>query len=304
MMTFRSISLSLGLALVACSAALSQPAGPPEIPDGVTVTADITYAHVDGHELQLDLYMPDDIENPALLVWVHGGVWRAGSRKSVNGLELVPQGYAFASVSYRLSPVAPFPAQIHDIKGAIRYLRAHADEYGYDASRIGILGASAGAHLAALAAVTNGSAAHEGTTGGNLDVSSDVDVLVSYFGASNLTTILGQSTEFGLGVRVPALELLYGGPPAKNDALARLASPVFYLDANDPPMYLLHGDADPQMPIEQTFELHDMALERGLDVRLDVVAGAGHGGAEFFEPARTAAVAEFLDTYLRFADAN
>ena len=260
--------------------------------------AGIVYATVDDVSLALDLYRPEGVSNPPLLVWVHGGAWRFGSRDSVEVIELLEHGFAIASVSYRLTPVAPFPAQVHDLKAAVRFLRANAERLGFDNSRIAIGGPSAGAHLAALVAVTNGSAEHEGTVGDNLNVSSDVQALASYFAATNLTTILDQSTPFGLGVRTPALELLYGGSVVANSDLARLASPVFFVDANDPPMYLLHGDQDPQMPINQTHELHGAAKAAGIAVEFDVVHGARHGGDAFYLPERTAAVAAFLNAAL------
>ncbi len=285
-------------AMFAAFAALAQPGGPPELPDGATVTADIPFATVDGHELALDLYMPAAADNPPLLVWVHGGAWRAGSRKSVSSLTYVESGYALASVSYRLSGVAPFPAQSHDIKGAIRFLRANAGDYGYDASRIGILGSSAGAHLAALVGVTNGHSELEGDVGGNLDRSSDVDAVVAYFPATNLTSILDQSTPFGLNLRVPALEALFGGTIEETTGLARLASPVFHVDADDPPLYLLHGDQDPQMPINQSHELHGAFKDHGLPVEFEVVHGSPHGGPAFFDAVRNAMVVEFLDAHL------
>lgn len=294
----KSAALSLSLMLLLFGPAGAQPAT--ELPDDGSVisSVDIPYATVDGEELMFDLHMPNGVEKPPLLVWVHGGGWRAGSRKSVGAIGLVQEGFAIASVSYRLSPVAPFPAQVHDVKGGIRYLRAHAEELGFDATRIGIMGASAGAHIAALAAVTNGSAPHEGTTGGNLDTSSDVQALVSYFGASNLTSILDQSTPFGLNIRVPALELLFGGSLDKKQDLARLASPVFYVDSDDPPMLLLHGDQDPQMPINQTHELHGAAKSHGLDVSFEVVHGAAHGGGGFFDDKRTRLAADFFHRHL------
>jgi len=263
------------------------------------VLRDITYAVVGESTLAFDLYMPARIDHaPPLIVWVHGGAWQFGSRESVEVIDLVQHGFAIASVSYRLTPVAPFPAQIHDIKGAVRYLRANAAQYGFDGSRIVVGGPSAGAHLAALVAVTNGSAYHEGTIGGFRESSSDVQALVSYFGASNLTSILNQSTPFGLGVRIPSLELLLGGPIEERGTLAREASPVFYVDENDPPMYLLHGDQDPQMPINQTHELHGAAKSAGIRVVFDVVHGARHGGPEFYLPSRTADVAAFLHEVL------
>jgi acetyl esterase/lipase len=193
-----------------------------------------------------------------------------------------------------LTPVAPLPAQVHDIKGAIRYLRAHADDYGYDASHLGITGVSSGGHLAALVGLTNGSAPHEGEVGGNPGVSSDVQAIVSYFGASNLTTILAQSTPRGVSIREPALDLLLGGSVENQINLARFGSPVFQVDVNDPPLLLLHGDQDPQMPINQAHELHGVAKEHGLVVQFEVVHGAGHGGDGFFDAQRTDLVADFL----------
>jgi acetyl esterase/lipase len=269
------------------------------VPEGVTLIDDVRFASVDGRDLLFDLYMPADVVAPPLLVWVHGGGWSRGTHNRVSTFAFVEAGYALASVEYRLSGVAPFPAQIHDIKGAIRFLRAQAGAYGYDTERIGILGVSAGAHLAILAATTNGDSELEGAIGGNLDQSSDVVAVVSYFGASNLTTILAQSTPFGLNVRVPALTGLYGGPPDERTDLARLASPVFHVDASDPPLLLLHGDQDPQMPINQSHEIHSAYKDLGLDVHFEVVHGAGHGGGAFFDAERTALVRAFLDRTLR-----
>ena len=109
-------------------------------------------------------------------------------------------------------------------------------------------------------------AALEGTVSGNAEQSSDVQAIASYYGASNLTSILSQSTPHGLSVRVPALKLLLGDTPEKTEALAKLASPVFHVDKNDPPLLLLHGDQDPQMPINQAHELQGRYKELKLDV--------------------------------------
>lgn len=266
---------------------------------GMIVREGIEFANVDGQSLALDLYLPAEASDPPLLIWIHGGGWRFGERSPVSTLELVRAGFAMASIDHRLSPIAAFPAQTHDVKGAIRYLRAHAVELGVDAERIGVLGVSSGGHLAALAGVTNGHVELEGDVGGNLDESSDVQAIVSYFGASNLTSILSQSTPFGLDIREPALELLFGGPPDERTELARLASPVFHVDAADPPLLLLHGDQDPQMPINQSHELDGAYQSLGLDVHLEVVHGSAHGGEAFFDAERTALVLAFLDKHLR-----
>ena len=101
--------------------------------------SDIPYAVVDGQELKLDLYLPANVASPTLLMWVHGGAWQAGSKDGAPTTPFLDAGYALASVDYRLSPVAQFPAPIHDIKAAIRFLRARASEYGYDATAIGMM---------------------------------------------------------------------------------------------------------------------------------------------------------------------
>lgn len=270
-----------------------------DAPDGYRKLADIPFAEVDGHRLALDLYLPEGKQGAPLVVFVHGGGWRRGDRNEMPLGGMAPAGFAFASVDYRLSPVAQFPAQAHDIKAAIRFLRAKQGEYGYDASRVAIAGTSAGAHLALLVGVTNGHKELEGTVGGNLGQSSDVQAILSYYGASNFLTILPQSTPFGLGVRVPALQILLGGQPEDKEELAKLASPVFHLDANDPPLLLLHGDQDPQMPINQSLELYGAYREKGLDAEFLPVYQAAHGGRKFHDGERLKAATEFLKKNLR-----
>lgn len=248
---------------------------------------DIVYATVDGRELALDLHLPAaGIAGPPLVVYAHGGAWRAGS-KSEYPRFLVEHGFAVASVEFRSSAEARFPADVHDIKAAIRFLRAHAREYGYEAGKVAMGGASSGGHLAALVGTTNGLAELEGSVGDYPHESSEVQAIISWFGASDLTTILDQSTDFGRSVREPALKLLLGDLPDKVPALAKLASPVMQLDAGDPPAILLHGDQDPQMPIQQMHELDAAYRGSGLQVEAIVVEGARHGGDAFYtgEPA-------------------
>ncbi len=259
---------------------------------------DIEYARVGDQSLKLDLHTPKAANAP-LLVYVHGGAWRAGSKSDVPISKLLDHGFAIASVDYRLSTQAVFPAQIHDIKSAIRFLRAKSELYHLNTSRIGIIGSSAGGHLAALVGVTNGHEALEGKVGESLSQNSDVQCIVSLYGASNLQTILSQSTEFGLKMRVPALQLLLGGLPIEKPDLARLASPVAHLDKNDPPLLLIHGDADPQMPPAQSQEFTKAYEATKLPVQFILMPGSKHGGAEFYDDERTAIIAKFLDKALR-----
>lgn len=281
-----SVALAAGAWLAAASAA-------------PTVEKDIPYAVVNGETLQLDLYKPDTGGAVPLLVYVHGGAWENGSKAAMPLAALVERGYAIASIDFRPASRAPFPAQVHDIKAAVRFLRAAAGRYGYDPARIGIVGASSGAHLAAAVGTSNGDDALEGTLGEHTAQSSDVGAIVAYFPATNLTTILAQSTPFGVGVREPALKRLLGALPQDNEALARQASPVFHVDAEDPPLLLLHGDQDPQMPINQSHEIEGAYERHGNAVEFVVVHGAKHGGDEFYVPANIERVAAFLDEHLR-----
>ncbi len=259
---------------------------------------DIEYARVGDHSLKLDLYTPKTANAP-LLVYVHGGAWRGGSKSDVPIAKLLDRGFVIASVDYRLSTQAVFPAQIHDIKAAIRFLRAKSKLFQINTASIGIVGSSAGGHLAALVGVTNGRAELEGTLGEHLDQSSNVQCIVSHFGASNLQTILSQSTEFGLKMRVPALQLLLGGQPTEKPDLAKLASPVAHLDKNDPPLLLIHGDADPQMPPAQSQEFAKSYESLKLPVEFIMLPGSKHGGSEFYDHERTGLIAKFLDKALR-----
>lgn len=147
--------------------------------------------------------------------------------------------------------------------------------------------------------MSHGNAELEGKVGEFLDQSSDVQAIVSYYGASNLETILSQSTPKGLEYRIPALKLLLGDTPDQKPELAKLASPVTHLDKKDPPLLLIHGDADPQMPLQQSQELAKAYEAQGLPVTLIVMPGSRHGGAEFYDEERTAIVAKFLDKVLR-----
>jgi acetyl esterase/lipase len=287
---------SLALAIVAPAAA--RPADGPPAP---RVMRGIEYARVGEHALQLDLYLPPAKAGaqPPLVVWVHGGAWRSGSRAEMPLGSLVQRGYAIASVDYRLTPVAPFPAQVHDLKAAIRFLRARARSFGLDVRHIAVAGSSAGGHLAALVGVTNGDRALEGRVGDRLRTSSRVHAIVSLYGASNLQSILSQSTPHGLSVRVPALQLLLGGQPDDQPALARQASPVAHVDARDPPLLLIHGDADPQMPPEQSHELAARYRAVGAAVELAIVPGGKHGGDVFYDEDRLALIERFLARHLR-----
>jgi fermentation-respiration switch protein FrsA (DUF1100 family) len=148
--------------------------------------------------------------------------------------------------------------------------------------------------LAALVGVSNGNVELEGSLGDYLDQPSSVQVILDYFGPTNFATILKQSTPHGLSVRVPALELLLGAHHDEVPGLAALASPVIHVDKSDPPLLILHGDQDPQVPINQSHELQGVYKQLGLITQFEVLHGAAHGGPLFFDAERMDIATEFV----------
>ena len=241
----------------------------------VKITKDIVYAEADGKKLQLDIYKPKVQKEPYLVVWVHGGAWNTGNKEKPP-LGLLPFGYALASVDFRASTEKPFPADVHDIKAAIRFLRANASKYGYKSDKIIIWGSSSGGHLAALVATTNNNEALEGNLGDFTNTSSSVQACIDFFGPTNFLTILNQSTPHGLNVRLPALAILLGKPLDQVTELAKLASPVYQVDTSDPPLFIVHGEQDIQVPINQSIELMSAYKSKNLKVQIEFIPNAGH----------------------------
>ena len=268
----------------------------PIAPAGVVAHRDLAYAEVGGRVLRLDLYLPaEPASPPPLVAWVHGGAWRAGSKARCPLVWMVERGFAVASVQYRLSDVATFPAQIHDLKGAIRWLRANAATYGYDAERIGAAGASAGGHLVALLGTSGGIEALEGDVGGNPGPSSRVQAVYDLFGPADLT---------GIPANVPGfaenpVTLLLGGTPAEVPETARLASPVSHVTADDPAFLIAHGTEDPLVPVAQSRLLDDRLRAAGVESTLVILEGAGHGGPTFQTAELQEKVLSFFERHLR-----
>ncbi len=280
------------LALVLCGPAVALAAAPTPTPapapnPAIRSQLDIPFASVGTHTLLLDLHMPTAVSNPPLVVYLHGGAWRLGDKEEAPPF-LVERGYAVASLNFRSSEEARFPANVHDIKAGIRFLRANAAKYGYRADRIAVSGSSSGGHLAALVGVTNGHQALEGEVGTDLGQSSDVQAIVAWVGAYNLETIIPQSTPEGLKLRVPAVQMLLGGAPEEVSELARLASPVAHVDRGDPPLIILHGDQDVNIPVNQALELDGAYRRAGLVAELLIVPGVGHVARPFFGPGEAA----------------
>ncbi len=244
-----------------------------------------------GHERQkLDLYLPTKREGKLpLVVWVHGGGWKGGSKSRCPARFLVPRGYAVASVGYRLSPDAKFPAQIEDCRAAIRWLRAHADEYGIDGSRIGVWGGSAGGHLVSLLGTT--AEMKKFDRGENLTTSARVQAVVDWFGPADLTA----GARFGQ----EAISALLGGQGSAVQELAREASPLLHATKDDAPFLIIHGDKDPLVPIEQSRRFAEGLQKAKVPVTLVVLNGAGHGGPQFLTAEELDRIDGFFAEYLK-----
>jgi acetyl esterase/lipase len=264
----------------------------------LTVLRDVAYVP-GGHERQkLDLYLPKEADpngRRPLLVWVHGGAWLGGSKAQPPALRFAGQGYAVASINYRLSQHALFPAQIEDCKAAIRWLRAHAGQYGYDPNRIGVWGASAGGHLVALLGTTG--EVTEFDTGPNPGISSRVQAVCDFFGPTDFTKMSRfWSTMKHDAPDAPEAKLI-GGPVQENQDKVQRANPITYVTKDDPPFLIVHGDKDPLVPHNQSELLRDALRQAGVSVTFYTVKGGGHGG--FRDPEVDRLVTKFFQKHLR-----
>lgn len=242
---------------------------------GFTKYSDLVY----GRDLTLDLYMPKNpIRAVPLILYIHGGGW-SGLDKTwcPYPMRLLEQEFAVASVNYRLIQQAPFPACLHDCKAAVRWLRAHAGEYGYDGAYIGAWGDSAGGHLAAMLGLTAGIEALEGEQG-TPNTSSAVQAVCDWYGITDFTR---------LGAGISPVEPLWreeaglltrflGCPPAENLDKLRAASPVAYAHKDAAPMLIMHGDKDTTVLLSQSVLLYEALWQAGADVELYVVHGGDH----------------------------
>ena len=266
-------------------------------PEGTTVHRDLAYV-TGGHARQrLDLYLPPAEGPLPLVVYIHGGAFRAGDKADLPPLEYLAEGYALAAINYRLSQHALFPAQIEDCKAAVRWLRAHAADHGLDPERFAVGGASAGGHLAAMV----GTAGHlrEFDVGEHLDVSSRVRAVLDYFGPSDFLQMDAHRLPNGMVHDTPDSpeSQLVGGPIQENkDRVARV-NPIMYVTADAPPFLIVHGDRDPLVPHHQSVLLAEALKKAGVPVTFYTVEGGGHGGFE--DPRVPELTREFLREHLR-----
>lgn len=300
--------LAVTLALVMTSRAPAEvkrnPSAPPATarPKPTNVSAPrtlsgIEYSKPDGNPLQMDIYLPAPTGNPPpVILWIHGGAWRAGDRSNPPILSLTRHGYAIASLTYRLVPEAVFPAQIDDCRAAVRFLRTNAEKLGVDGKRIGVAGASAGGHLAALLALTPTKDPKPGDD-------DSVIAVADYFGPTDLTYLALLPANRDPKRPHPSFELLGKPGPDKVLEAAKNASPLFHVTSAAPPFLILQGDADRVVPLEQSEKLHKALTGAGVESTLVVVPGAFHSAPAIFNNENMTKVKEFFDKHMRRAAA-
>ena len=279
----------------------TKPVIQPKLPAGVLGMKDVKYGEAPGKANLLDLFLPENHKGTVpLIIWIHGGGWQAGDKAGCPALGMVARGYAVASLNYRFSQEAIFPACIQDCKGAIRYLRAHAKEMQIDPERVGVWGASAGGHLVALLGTSADVKELEGTVGGNLEYSSRVQAVCDWFGPTDMARFFPQAGDENIFKPAPKsspLTALFGGAVEDKKELVAQANPITFITKNCPPFLIMHGDKDTLVPLAQSEILVEALNTAGVENHLEVLKGAGHGNG-FGKPEVSMMIIAFFEKHL------
>lgn len=277
---------------------------PFRLPGTIDARPDLSYAGNEHPRQRVDVLLPRtrSVETLPVVLYIHGGGWQGGDRKGGwrHLVPLVQSGrYAGVSVGYRLTDEATWPAQIHDCKAAVRWVRANADRYGLDADRIVAWGHSAGGHLSSMLGVSGDVDELEGALGGNRDEASHVSAVIDFFGPTELAAMQGQTRpDDPINHDLPnsAESRLLGGTVLEHPELAASASPLNWVSRDDPPFLIVHGEADPLVPCLQSVDFHRSLLDNGVDSILLRINGGGHGG--FRNPQIGKVIGRFLDRHV------
>jgi len=295
----RSICVSLLLAGVMCLslayASAAKKSKRNELPEGVSVLRDLEYKAPFARPLGLDLYRPEKFEGRLpVVVWVHGGGWKNGSKEGCPAKWLAQRGFAVASISYRLTHDAQWPAQIDDCRSAVRWLRKNARRYRLDPDHIGAWGSSAGGHLVAIMGTID---AQKGEA-----VSSRVQAVCDWFGPTDLLTMPPNNvsaTRTIEQVRKSNGAKLLGATVRDIPEKAKEASGLYHVSSDDPPFLVMHGDEDTGVPIRQSERFVAALKKAKVPVTYHVVKGAGHGGKLFKTDEVNAMIVKFFNATLK-----
>jgi acetyl esterase/lipase len=271
--------LLVALLVLSTTAACADDANPQA--GDIKTEENVPYREVDGRQLQLDIAYPADTsrKHPAIL-FIHGGGWRGGNRQTYRREieEAARRGYVAATVSYRLTEPDksghakyPFPAAVHDVKAAVRFLRQHADQYGIAPDRIGVTGGSAGGHLSLMLGLTDADDGLEGETKGDVP-GTRVQAVVNVFGPTDMVLLHKTSP----GAAPIVVSFLAGTPDSAAEAY-RQSSPITFVTKDDPPTLTIHGTADTLVPPDQAERLDQALQKAGVPHELLLLEGQGHG---------------------------
>jgi acetyl esterase/lipase len=271
-----------------------------DLPSNVICRREIEFGKGGQRPLRMNVVQPHVLpELPMpVLVWVHGGGWCKGDKEE--GIRrLVPfanDGYFCASIEYRLSSEAIFPAQLEDCKCAIRFLRAHAKDFHLNAERIGVWGASAGGHLAALLGTTHHIQELEGE-GGWENFSSRVQAVCDWFGPTDFLKMNEFPGKIDHDAADSPESMLIGGPIQENREQAARANPITYITTDTAPFLIMHGDNDYLVPLNQSQLLFEALKKSNVEVTFEIIVGGGHGN-HFNSPALLEQIKRFFNTHL------
>ena len=255
-------------------------------PEGTVTYANIPYA---GDTLQkhlLDIYLPpNSVKNTPLVVWIHGGAWMLNDKYADMSYmqqtikSFINSGYALASIDYRYSTTAVFPAQIRDCNEAVEFLYQHAAKYHLDKNRIAVIGFSAGGHLASLMALSNNNDVKEFYPGSK-KINFKIRCAFDFYGPSDLV-MLATDPDTSINNERNPVAILLGAMPVDRPDLARIASPVTYVDKNDPPFLIVQGEKDQSVPNTESKILSSWLTLAGVPNKLIIVPGAPHYGVMY-----------------------
>ena len=263
---------------------------------GTKVYRNIPYVKNGLPEQNFDLYIPDSAKKPMpLIIWIHGGGWDGGYKGWIEIPYLATLGYAIASIEYRFSRVAPFPAQVIDCNEAIYYLWKNAKKYGFDISRFVIGGGSAGGHLSALIGTSANNHVAEFYNDINKENKVRIRAVLDYYGPSDLNVVHGRAAYLDYDGPNSALNKLLGVNALDRPDLAAIASPVTYIDKNDPPILIIHGDIDGFVPFWESQLFYSRLKLAGAKAVLIKIPGANHAGPLFQSPDIQKQVIAFLN---------
>ena len=248
-------------------------------------------------KLEMDILKPNREGKYPTVLFVPGGSFAHSYKENYlqQRLEIAKAGYVVASMEYRTIPDGVFPQSLEDVKAAIRFLKANADEYGVDKGKIALMGESAGGYLAAMAGVTSGIADYD--KGDNLSENSDVQAVVDIYGVTDFGEVDFEIEDIDECYKATFMSVKFWLNDVRNNIES--TNPISYISQKTPPFLLMHGDADTLVLPNQTEMLHKALIENGVDSKRYIVPGAGHSDEYWFQPEVTELILDFLNEKIK-----